>query len=107
MLEARTRLDHTPLDYFALSRLPSMSLGDADHLPVTVTILLEMSLRDEHASADVVTSLAGWTGGWSCTATDARRGGARSGRRQNDLLCSFGLIVQLKSRTFTMEVYSR
>ena len=49
MLEARTHLDGTEMDYYALSCLPRLGLGNLDRLPVTVKILLEMLLRDERA----------------------------------------------------------
>ena len=62
MLEARTRLDGTEMDYYALSRLPRLGLGNLDRLPVTVKILLEMLLRDERAPVDAVTGLARWAG---------------------------------------------
>lgn len=62
MLEARTHLDGTEMDYYALSRLPRLGLGNLDRLPVTVKILLEMLLRDERAPMDVVTGLARWAG---------------------------------------------
>lgn len=62
MLEARTHLDGTEMDYYALSCLPRLGLGNLDRLPVTVKILLEMLLRDERAPMDVVTGLARWAG---------------------------------------------
>ncbi len=65
MLEARTHLEGTEMDYYALSHLPRLGLGNLDRLPVTVKILLEMLLRDERAPMDIVTGLARWAGGLS------------------------------------------
>lgn len=62
MMEARTRLRGTELDYYALSALHTMNLGDPDRLPVTVKILLEMALRDETVSTDIILALARWGG---------------------------------------------
>ncbi|HET9980843.1 MAG TPA: aconitate hydratase AcnA [Ktedonobacterales bacterium] len=63
MLDVRSRLDGTELDYYALSRLPGLGLGNPDRLPVTVKIMIEMLLRDKHAPMDALTGLAQWIGG--------------------------------------------
>ncbi|MBV9228558.1 MAG: hypothetical protein JOZ18_04525, partial [Chloroflexi bacterium] len=62
MFELRTRLEGTDLDYYALSGLSRMGLGDPGRLPMTVKILLEMLLRDEDAPSELIQSLAQWTG---------------------------------------------
>lgn len=62
MLEVRTRLAGTDLDYYALSRLPRVGLSDPGRLPMTVKILLEMLLRNEDAPSELIQSLALWPG---------------------------------------------
>src|SRR5579884_3062242 len=62
MIELRTHLDGTDLDYYALSGLPEVGLGDPGSLPMTVKILLEMLLRDESVTPEVIKSLVQWTG---------------------------------------------
>ena len=62
MLELRTHLEGTGLDYYALSRLPEVGLSDPSRLPMTVKILLEMLLRDEDTPSESIQSLAHWSG---------------------------------------------
>jgi aconitate hydratase len=62
MIELRTRLSGTDLDYYALSGLAGLGLGDPGRLPMTVKILLEMQLRDEHVAPETIKDLAHWTG---------------------------------------------
>ena len=62
MLELRTHLEGTGLDYYALSALPRVGLSDPGRLPMTVKILLEMLLRHEDVPSDLVQSLAEWSG---------------------------------------------
>ena len=62
MLALRTRLPGTDLEYYPLSALQDQGLGDPDHLPMTVKILLEMQLRDEHATLETIRGLTRWTG---------------------------------------------
>lgn len=62
MLEVRTRLTGTDLDYYALSGLPLLGLSDPDRLPITVKILLEMLLRNEDVPSELIQSLAQWPG---------------------------------------------
>lgn len=62
MLELRTRLTGSDVDYYALSELPRVGLSDPGRLPMTVKILLEMLLRNEDAPPELIGSLAGWSG---------------------------------------------
>jgi aconitate hydratase len=62
LLEVRTRLKGTDLDYYALSALPRVGLSDPGRLPMTVKILLEMLLRDEGSSSLSIERLAQWSG---------------------------------------------
>jgi aconitate hydratase len=62
MLELRTHLVGTDLDYYALSELPRVGLSDPGRLPMTVKILLEMLVRDEQVSSELIQSLAQWSG---------------------------------------------
>ncbi len=63
MREVRTRLAGTDLDYYALSALPRVGLSDPGRLPMTVKILVEMLLRHEDVSAELIQRLAEWSGG--------------------------------------------
>jgi aconitate hydratase len=60
--ERRIHLNGTDLDYYALSDLSKVGLGDPGSLPMTVKILLEMLLRDESVTSEVIKSLVQWTG---------------------------------------------
>ena len=62
MLELRTRLEGTDLDYYALSRLPEVGMSDPSRLPMTIKILLEMLLRDEDTPSESIQCLAQWSG---------------------------------------------
>ncbi len=62
MIALCTRLSGTELEYYALSRLPELGLGDPQRLPMTVKILLEMQLRAERADPELISALANWTG---------------------------------------------
>src|SRR5207237_465351 len=62
MLEVRTRLAGTDLDYYALSGLSRLGLSDPGLLPMTVKILLEMLLRNEDAPSELIQSLVQWPG---------------------------------------------
>ena len=62
MLELRTRLEGTDLDYYALSRLPEVGMSDPSRLPMTIKILLEMLLRDENTPSESIQCLAQWSG---------------------------------------------
>jgi aconitate hydratase len=63
MIDARTGLKGTDLDYFRLGAAQEAGLGDAGRLPVTVKVLLEMLLRGA-AAGDVseasLRALASW-----------------------------------------------
>ncbi|MBO0690682.1 MAG: aconitate hydratase AcnA [Candidatus Dormibacteraeota bacterium] len=63
MIDARTRLKDTQLDYFRLASAQEAGLGDVGRLPVTVKVLLEMLLRGAAAgevSESSVRGLAAW-----------------------------------------------
>src|SRR5947209_12039203 len=62
MLEVRTRLVGTDLDYYALSGLSRLGLSDPGRLPMTVKILLEMMLRNKDVPFELIQSLAEWPG---------------------------------------------
>ncbi|MBO0690822.1 MAG: aconitate hydratase AcnA [Candidatus Dormibacteraeota bacterium] len=63
MIDARTRLKDTELDYFRLASAQEAGLGEVGRLPVTVKVLLEMLLRAAatgEASESSVRALAAW-----------------------------------------------
>ncbi|HYZ01469.1 MAG TPA: aconitase family protein, partial [Candidatus Binatia bacterium] len=63
MIDARTRLKDTELDYFRLASAQEAGLGEVGRLPVTVKVLLEMLLRGAAAgevSESSVRALAAW-----------------------------------------------
>ncbi|MDR0358965.1 MAG: aconitate hydratase AcnA [bacterium] len=63
MIDARTRLKDTQLDYFRLASAQEAGLGEVGRLPVTVKVLLEMLLREVaagEASESSVRALAAW-----------------------------------------------
>lgn len=62
MVALQARLPGTDLEYCALAALPALGLGDPGRLPMTVKILLEMQLRDEHAAPEAIQELVQWTG---------------------------------------------
>jgi aconitate hydratase len=63
MIDARSRLKDTDLDYFRLASAQEEGLGEVGRLPVTVKVLLEMLLRGAAAgevSESSVRALAAW-----------------------------------------------
>ena len=63
MIDARTGLPGTGLDYYRLDAATEAGLGDVTHLPKTVKVLLEMVLREAAAgevSETSVRALASW-----------------------------------------------
>src|ERR1700688_431766 len=61
MISARDRLPSTKVDYYPLTRLPEMGLGDPARLPITIKILLEGLLRQAEAGSVHESSLRGLT----------------------------------------------
>jgi aconitate hydratase len=61
MISARDRLPSTKVDYYPLTRLPEMGLGDPARLPITIKILLEGLLRQAETGSVQESSLRGLT----------------------------------------------
>src|ERR1700682_3691353 len=61
MISARDQLPSTKVDYYPLTRLPEMGLGDPVRLPITIKILLEGLLRQAEAGSVHESSLRGLT----------------------------------------------
>src|SRR5438445_176309 len=61
MISVRDRLPSTKVDYYPLTRLPEMRLGDPARLPITIKILLEGLLRQAETGSVQESSLRGLT----------------------------------------------
>ena len=61
MISVRDRLPSTKVDYYPLTRLPEMGLGDPARLPITIKILLEGLLRQAETGSVQESSLRGLT----------------------------------------------
>src|SRR5438445_10467380 len=61
MISVRDRLPSTKVDYYPLTRLPEMRLGDPARLPITIKILLEGLLRQAETGSVQEGSLRGLT----------------------------------------------
>ena len=61
MISARDRLPSTKVDYYPLTRLPEIGLGDPARLPMTIKILLEGLLRQAETGSVQESSLRGLT----------------------------------------------
>src|ERR1035437_6765189 len=63
LLESRTRLEGTDLDFYRLGKIADEGIGDTNKLPFTVKILLEGVLRDfenDKATEVSLKALANW-----------------------------------------------
>jgi aconitate hydratase A / 2-methylisocitrate dehydratase len=61
MISVRDRLPSTKVDYYPLTRLQEMGLGDPARLPITIKILLEGLLRQAETGSVQESSLRGLT----------------------------------------------
>src|SRR5213082_2361095 len=61
MISAREKLPSTKLDYYSLTRLGELGLGDASRLPMTIKILLEGLLRQAETGSVEESSLRALT----------------------------------------------
>src|SRR6202048_1557907 len=71
MISVRDKLPSTKLDYYPLTRLREMGLGDPARLPITIKILLEGLLRQAEAGSVHESSLRGLTRGPDAADADA------------------------------------
>src|SRR3984893_9019266 len=71
MISVRDKLPSTKLDYYPLTRLREMGLGDPSPLPMTIKILLEGLLRQAETGTVVASSLRGLTRWPEAAAADA------------------------------------
>src|SRR5438309_4079017 len=71
MVSVREKLPSTKLDYYSLTRLGELGLGDASRLPMTIKILLEGLLRQAETGGVEESSLRSLTHWPEPAATDA------------------------------------
>jgi len=71
MISVRDKLPSTKLDYYPLTRLREMGLGDPSPLPITIKILLEGLLRQAETGTVDESSLRGLTRWPEAAAADA------------------------------------
>ncbi|HEY4872024.1 MAG TPA: aconitase family protein, partial [Candidatus Dormibacteraeota bacterium] len=71
MISVRDKLPSTKLDYYPLTRLREMGLGDPSPLPMTIKILLEGLLRQAETGTVEESSLRGLTRWPEAAAADA------------------------------------
>ena len=71
MISVRDKLPSTKLDYYPLTRLREMGLGDPSPLPITIKILLEGLLRQSETGTVEESSLRGLTRWPEAAAADA------------------------------------
>src|ERR1700716_2529643 len=71
MVSLRDKLPSTKLDYYPLTRLPDLGLGDPTRLPMTIKILLEGLLRQAETGSVTESSLRAMTRWPEPAATDA------------------------------------
>jgi len=71
MTSVRDRLPSTKVDYYPLTRLPELGLGDPASLPMTIKILLEGLLRQAETSSIQESSIRGLTRWPEAAAADA------------------------------------
>jgi len=71
MTSVRDRLPSTKVDYYPLTRLPELGLGDPASLPMTIKILLEGLLRQAETGSIQASSIRGLTRWPEAAAADA------------------------------------
>src|SRR5437879_13741287 len=71
MVSVREKLPSTKLDYYSLTRLSELGLGDAARLPMTIKILLEGLLRQAETGSVDESSIRGLTGWPQAASADA------------------------------------
>src|ERR1700674_4919157 len=71
MISVRAKLPSAKVDYYPLTRLPEMGMGDPARLPITVKILLEGLLRQAEAGSVEENSIRGLTRWPEAAAADA------------------------------------